>query len=150
VGPGPRKRHLRQLQDGDLDGWRGLPPGIRRTARRRHLGVGRVALPADVPPAHQVTIAISVQAPPLTGPYGYAWSILQEGVAWIDPASPLHTIDVEASTKTATLCPGVIADIGGVTSALAGVQQCIDATPTGGTLELPTGIYRIDGEVQLA
>ena len=112
-------------------------------------GEGRVALPGDVAPGQQVTFAIPVHAPPMTGKHLYAWSILQEGVAWLDAPSPTHAIDVEATAKTATICPGVTADVGGVASARAQVQACIDQTPAGGTLELPAGIYRIDGEIHL-
>jgi hypothetical protein len=112
-------------------------------------GAGRVALPADVPVGFQVTVPLTVRATPLTGPHSYAWAIVDEGVAWLAAPSPTHSIDVEASALMATLCSGVQADIGGGASASAQVQQCIDATPSGGTLELPAGVYRVTSPIQL-
>jgi hypothetical protein len=73
--------------------------------------------------------------------------LLNEGVAWLTATSPLHTIDVEASAGSATLCPGVTVDLSGATPASAAVQSCLAATPSGGTLELPAGVYRITSEL---
>ena len=112
-------------------------------------GMGRVALPADVPVGSRVTVPLRVRSGALTGPQPWRWAVLQEGVAWLAAQSPLHQVDVQATAQTATLCAGVQADIGGVSSASAQVQQCIDATPSGGTLELPAGIYRVTSELKL-
>ena len=112
-------------------------------------GLSRVALPADVPNASEVTIAIVLRAPPLTGPYFLRWGLIDEGKAWLPAESTAHTLDVRALAKTATICPNVTADIGGVTSATAAVKTCIASTPPGGTLDLPAGVYRIDGELSL-
>jgi hypothetical protein len=113
-------------------------------------GTSRIALPADVPNGSAVTIPIRGRATPLTGPQLYRWAMLHEGVAWLANSSPSHSIDVQATARTATLCSGVTADIGGVTSASAQIQSCLDATPSGGTLELPAGVYRITTELQFS
>ena len=125
----------------------GFKLGTRNPQDNDAWGSARIALPADVPSGSQVTIAIPLQATPLTGRWGYGLGILNEGVAWLTAFSPSHIITVEATSATATLCPGVQADIGGGVSASAQIQQCIDNTPSGGVLELPAGIYRITSEI---
>jgi hypothetical protein len=110
-------------------------------------GTSRLALPANVPSGSRVTIAVVGRAPPLTGSLGYRWTLLNEGVAWLTASSPLHGIDVQAPARTATLCAGVTADLSGATSASAALQSCLAATPSGGTLELPAGVYRITSEL---
>ncbi len=112
-------------------------------------GLARILFAADVPNASEITIPLVVRAPPLTGGYYYGWGLLDEGVAWLPAVSPPHVIDVEATTKTATICAGVTGDIGGGAAVTAALQTCINNTPSGGTLELPGGIYRIDGEISV-
>jgi hypothetical protein len=43
----------------------------------------------------------------------------------------------------------VSADAGGVAPASDAIQSCISSTPTGGTLELPAGIYRVTSTIHL-
>jgi hypothetical protein len=113
-------------------------------------GVGRIALPADVPDASDVTIPIVLRGPPLTGPYYLRFGLLDEGVAWLPVETTAHVVDVEATAKTATICPNVTADLSGATPATAALVACIKATPSGGVLELPPGVYQVDGELSLA
>ena len=114
-------------------------------------GSNRFALPADVAHNQQVRVDFTVTAPDLLGAVGYQWAILEEGVVWLLPeTSPLHGIEVRAANQAIEICAGVTADIGGVTSASAQLQQCIDATASGGTLEIPAGIYRMTGAVVLS
>jgi hypothetical protein len=110
----------------------------------------RIALPADVAPGQKVTITVPVHAPALTGKHPYAFELVDEGVAWLGSASPLHTVDVEATPTTpVAICSGVTADPSGGSDATAALQSCIDATPSGGTLALPPGIYRVSGVVTI-
>ncbi len=110
----------------------------------------RLELPADVPPGNAVTIAIPVHAPPLTGAHPYAYELVREGVAWLGSASPMHTVDVEpAAAAPIAICASVTADATGAADATAALQSCIDATPSGGTLALPAGIYRVSGVVAI-
>lgn len=110
----------------------------------------RLSLPADVPPGEKVTIVVPVHAPALTGPHPYAFELVREGVAWLGQASPIHTLDVEAaSASPIEICPGVMADPSGTTSAEGALAACIAATPMGGTLALPPGIYRVSGVVTI-
>lgn len=111
-------------------------------------GSSRLALPADVPSGNAVTIPVRGRASPLTGPQAYGWAILHEGVAWLASSSPTHSIDVQSTAGTATICAGVSADLSGTSSASVQIQSCIDATASGGTLELPAGVYRITSELQ--
>jgi hypothetical protein len=111
----------------------------------------RLPLPADVAPGQQVTIAVPIHAPPLTGPHPYAYELVREGVAWLGQASPAHSLDVEAAAAApVAICPGVMADVSGGTSATAAVQACVDAAAAGSTLALPPGIYRMSGVVTIA
>jgi hypothetical protein len=112
-------------------------------------GMSRVALPADVPNAYEVTIPIVLRAPPLTGSTLLRWGLIDEGKAWLPAETTAHVIDVRALAKMATICANVMADIGGVASATQALVTCIAATAPGGTLDLPAGVYRIDGELSL-
>ena len=130
------------------------PTGVKLGASTPHddetWAANRIALPADVPVGSQVTVAIAVHALPLTGPHSYGFELVDEGVAWLGVASPAHTIDIETSTTAPiALCSGQMADPGGATSATAALQACIDATPSGGTLALPAGIYRMTDVVHI-
>jgi hypothetical protein len=48
------------------------------------------------------------------------------------------------------LCANQYADATGASSANAALQACIDATPAGGTLEIPAGSYRMDNQIQIS
>jgi len=113
-------------------------------------GRNRVPLPGDVAPDQQVEIPFLVTAPDILGDFGYQWALVHEGVAWI-PAdmTPARTVRVIGRVETVELCPGVSAVLGGATSASAELQRCVDATPDGGTLELPAGVYRMTGPVSI-
>ncbi|MDB4933379.1 MAG: hypothetical protein JWP87_351 [Labilithrix sp.] len=111
---------------------------------------GRIALPADVPPSSQVTIVVPMHVRPLTGPHAYAYELVREGVAWLGQPSPTHSIDVEApAAAKVPLCAGMLADPTGGDDARAAMQACLDATPSGGTLALPPGIFRLSGVVSI-
>ncbi|MFH1811525.1 MAG: right-handed parallel beta-helix repeat-containing protein [Pseudomonadota bacterium] len=114
-------------------------------------GSNRFALPADVQVHEQVRIDFAIAAPGVLGAFGYQWAIVHEGVTWLtNEASPLHSITVVATGGMTEICPGVNADLSGASSATAALQQCIDATASGGTLEIPAGFYRMTGAVVLA
>ena len=131
------------------------PDGIKLGPAAPHdLGTwtpGRIALPADVPPNHSIQIPFEIHAPPMTGTHAYAFELVRDGVAWLGQPSPNHTIDVEAAPSSAiTICNGQTADPSGNTDAHQAIQSCIDATPSGGTLALPAGIYRLSAVVTIA
>jgi hypothetical protein len=110
----------------------------------------RMALPADVPPGNSVTVVVPVHVGPLTGAHAYAFELVREGVAWLGQPSPTHMIDIEtAPTAKVALCAGVLGDPTGTDDARVALQSCIDATPAGGTLALPAGIYRVSGAVAI-
>ncbi len=110
----------------------------------------RIALPVDVPPSYSIQIPFEVHAPALTGTHAYAFELVRDGVAWLGQPSPSHTIDVEAAPSSAiTICNGQTADPSGNTDAHQAIQNCIDATASGGTLSLPAGIYRMSAVVTI-
>lgn len=110
----------------------------------------RLALPADVPPGHSVSIVVPIHVPPLTGLHDYAFELVREGVAWLGQPSPTHILDIEAPAAAAVpLCAGVTGDPSGGDDARANVQACLDATPAGGTLALPAGIFRLSGAISI-
>ncbi len=130
------------------------PSGIKLGASTPHdlatWTPGRIALPADVPPAHQIVIPIVLHAPPLTGPHVYAFELVRDGVGWLGQPSPTHMIDIQAGPSApVTLCGSTTADPTGATDAHLAIQTCIDATPDGGTLALPAGIFRLSGVVSI-
>ncbi|MFO0729273.1 MAG: right-handed parallel beta-helix repeat-containing protein [Myxococcota bacterium] len=111
---------------------------------------GRIELPADVPPQHEVTITLQLRAPPLLGVHHLSFAILHEGVAWLDAASADLAVTVAAASASGTLCAGVGADLGGGSSASAAIQQCIDAAADGAVLALPAGIFRITAPLRIS
>jgi len=54
------------------------------------------------------------------------------------------------SIPSVELCPGVLADPSGTQPANAAIQQCINSTPPGGTLEFPVGNFRISSQVVIS
>ncbi len=106
----------------------------------------RVALPADVPAGAEIVIPIAARAPLAAGSFGWGWSIVHEGVAWLPSRSPLHTIQVMASSAPVALCDGVTADAGGVEPASDAIQKCIDGHDH---LALPPGVYRVTSAIAI-
>ena len=110
----------------------------------------RIPLPADVPPGHSVSIVVPIHVKPLTGLHDYAFELVREGVAWLGQPSPTHIIDVEAAPAAPVpLCAGVMGDPSGGDDARLALQTCLDATPAGGTLALPPGIFRLSGAISI-
>lgn len=112
-------------------------------------GANRFLLPGDVPVGSEVTVPFAVTAPATSGTYAFSFAILQESVAWLQEVSPAVQVDVADSGGPVTLCPGVTADPTGAARADLAIQQCIDATADGATLELPAGTYRMEGAVRI-
>jgi hypothetical protein len=111
----------------------------------------RIALPQDVPPGNAIKIPLDLHAPPITGPHFYGFQLVQDGVAWLDPTSTPHGVDVEPGPgDPVELCTGVMADPTGATDAHAALQSCLDATAVGGTLALPAGFFRLSGVVTIS
>ncbi|HEY2168859.1 MAG TPA: cellulase family glycosylhydrolase [Candidatus Angelobacter sp.] len=59
-------------------------------------GLGRVDVPAPVAPGQEALFQFTVTAPPKPGKYSFQWRMVQDGVAWFGPATPLTTINVPA------------------------------------------------------
>ena len=128
---------------------------------------------AVVNPGEMVSFDFTVAAPmiptkanPLdSDKYEFIWGIRKETGAiqlWIDnPSTTAYRSVVKDPTpQQVFLCgpPGctkppcqtgvdIPVDPTGNTPSAAGLQQCIDRTPIGGTLELPVGIYKMDRQM---
>ena len=72
----------------------GVKLGSQAPENNESWGLGRVLLPGDVPPSHQVTLSFEIVAPPDNGSHAYRWQIVDELVRWIDAPSALRTIEV--------------------------------------------------------
>ena len=110
-------------------------------------GVGRVALaPGEsIGRGGQKTFTFNITAPATAGTYNFQWKMLQEGQTWFGELSPNLAITV--SQPPVTLCPGVVVSPDGTTDLGPAIQSCINATASGGTLELPAGTYGIATQV---
>ncbi len=112
-------------------------------------GVGRVSLPngTSVAPGQQFAFSFNVTAPATAGTYNFQWKMLREGVAWFGALSPNVAIQV---VQTATICPGVQAVLDGLTDVSGALQQCVNNTPSSGTLQIPAGNYGMGGVVTVS
>jgi hypothetical protein len=109
-------------------------------------GLNRVLLPADVLPGQQVTFTFNVTAPGFADDYNFQWRMLREGVAWFGQYSSNVELPV---TQAVTVCPGVQAVLNDRVNDREALQGCIDATPNGGTLEIPRGTYDLETYVHI-
>jgi hypothetical protein len=95
----------------------------------------------------QKTFVFTITAPPTAGTYNFQWKMLQEGNVWFGALSP--NVAITVSQPPVTLCPGVVVSPDGTTDLGPAIQSCINATPAGGTLELPAGTYGIATQVMI-
>ncbi|WP_224371309.1 NBR1-Ig-like domain-containing protein [Hyalangium versicolor] len=110
-------------------------------------GVGRVDLASSesVGLNGQKTFTFAITAPSTAGVYNFQWKMLQEGNVWFGALSP--NVAITVSQPPVTLCSGVAVVPDGVTDLGPAIQSCVNATPSGGTLELPAGTYGIATQV---
>ena len=106
-------------------------------------GSTRVYLAAgeSIAPGQTKTFTFNITAPSTNGSYNFQWRMVHEGIAWFGNSSWPRVIDV--SQPAVTLCPGVQVFPDGATDLGPAFQQCINATPSGGTFEIPSGTYDI-------
>ncbi len=109
-------------------------------------GKGRVNLPVDLAPNQKVTIPFTVTAPYAEGTYLYQWGLLNEGVAWYKPFSPPALIGV----GTVITCPPAETVKNTYADATPILQNCVDATPDGKTLEIPAGTYTVLNQINIS
>lgn len=113
-------------------------------------GLGRVNLaPTDsIGLNGQKTFSFAIAAPSTPGVYNFQWKMLQEGYIWFGALSPLVSISV--TQPPVALCAGVSVVPDGATDLGPSLQSCIDATPSGGTFEIPAGVYGIATQVLIS
>jgi hypothetical protein len=109
-------------------------------------GTSRVflAVAENIGPGGSKTFSFSVTAPSAPGQYTFQWRMVQDGVAWFGTKSADTSITLPTTTE---ICPGVLVDTTGSIVASAGLQTCLNATPSNGSVLLPPGIYKIDSQV---
>ncbi|RKH09930.1 hypothetical protein D7V97_15140 [Corallococcus sp. CA053C] len=110
-------------------------------------GFGRVNLAPGEAIARngQKTFTFAITAPPTAGTYNFQWKMLQEGYIWFGALSP--NVAISVTQPPVTLCPGVAVTADGTSDLGPALQGCINATPSGGTLEIPAGTYGIATQV---
>lgn len=64
-------------------------------------GAGRVDVTAPVPPGQEALFQFTATAPLKPGNYSFQWRMVQDGVAWFGPSTPLTTINVVPFTMEA-------------------------------------------------
>jgi len=114
-------------------------------------GFGRVYLDAAdaIAPGQSKTFAFDVSAPATPGLYNFQWRMLLEGQAWFGAYSRYVPVLVEASAPPITVCEAVRNLAGTATDAAPGIQGCINAAASGGVVEIPAGVYQLDGHVNI-
>lgn len=112
-------------------------------------GVARVQLGANetVAPGGFKSFAFQITAPATADVLNFQWRMLQEGQEWFGDFTEYLPITV--GQGAVTVCESIRNLAGTQTDAASPLQICIDATPAGGVLELPAGIYRMDSQVQI-
>ncbi len=110
-------------------------------------GTGRVNLVAgdSIDQSAQKTFTFDITAPSVAGPYNFQWRMVQEGVSWFGDLT--SNVVIQVTTPPVTLCPGVAVSPDGATDLGPALQTCIDNLPSGGTLNLPPGLYAIATQV---
>lgn len=105
-------------------------------------GTNRVMLATgdSIGPGQQKTFTFNITAPLTPGSYNFQWRMLEETVEWFGALSTNQVIQV---TQVATVCAGVTTPLDGVTDNAPALRQCIQNTPTGGTLQIPAGVYTL-------
>jgi hypothetical protein len=111
-------------------------------------GTNRIYLDgADViPPGGSKTFSFQVTAPSQPGTYNFQWRMLQEAVEWFGEFGT----NVAVTVGSVHVCEAIRSLAGTDTDASTAIQTCINNTPSGETLELPAGVYRMDHQVQIS
>lgn len=119
-------------------------------------GTNRVNFPDDVtivPAGYSMKVRFVARAPFQAGEYKMAWRVLREGVQWLNGATPKLDVTVNFPTgQTGAICPKtnpaiVIAE--GQDNAADAINQCIQETPDGGTLEIIPGTYYVKNKIYI-
>jgi len=110
-------------------------------------GVSRVELEAgdSIAPGQAKTFPFQVTAPSSAGVHNFQWRMLAETVEWFGDFSAYRPVVVGGGSVV--VCEALRDLAGTGLDATSAVQTCIDGIPAGGILELPAGVYSLDGKV---
>jgi|GEM_PF-1751337 len=92
------------------------------------------------------TFTFTITAPTTPGTYNFQWRMVHEGVRWF--GSYTTNVSIQVVNQLA-VCPGVTTVIDGSTNNATAIQQCINNTASGGTLEIPAATYTIGSQVTI-
>lgn len=111
-------------------------------------GTNRVMLGTSdaIGPGQVKTWSFNVTAPASSGTYNFQWRVLEETIEWFGAFSTNVVVQVNQSV---TVCPGVTTVLDGTTDNGPALQQCVNNTASGGTLQIPVGIYTLKTAVAL-
>ena len=112
-------------------------------------GASRVYLGAQdaITPGQSKTFILQGKAPTSPGVYNFQWRMLREGIAWFGRTSAYQPIVV--GSGPVKVCAALRALANTSIDAAATIQGCIDQTSAGDIVELPAGIYQVDGRIRI-
>lgn len=119
-------------------------------------GTNRVNFPDEVtvvPTGYRMTVRFVARAPFQAGTYKMAWRVLREGVEWLNGATPRLNVNIIfPEGQTGAICPKtnpaiIIAQ--SQDNAADAINQCIQETPDGGTLEIVPGTYYVKNKIYI-
>jgi hypothetical protein len=112
-------------------------------------GPGRVELGAgdSVAPGQAHTFTFTATAPATAGIRNFQWRMLREMVEWFGDYSTYRPVVVGGGA--ATVCEAMRALAGTNTDAAPALRACLAAAAAGTIVELPAGIYRLDGKIEV-
>lgn len=113
-------------------------------------GLARVHLEAGdaIAPGEDKTFSFDITAPQAPGVHNFHWRMLKELEVWFGEFSRYQPIMVGGGG--ATVCEASRALVGTDQDARPAIQGCIDSAPAGGIVELPAGVYRVDGAILIS
>lgn len=113
-------------------------------------GLGRALLGDGdtVAPGQVHVFTFTTTAPATAGIHHFQWRMLREGFEWFGEYSTYQPVVVGGGSVL--VCEALRSLAGTNTDAAPALRACIAAAAAGTIVELPAGIYRIDGKIEIA
>ncbi len=112
-------------------------------------GTGRVELGGSdsIAPGQAKTFSFQVTAPSSPGVYSFQWRMLKEGVEWFGDFTAYRPVVVGGGSVV--VCEALRDLAGTGVDATPALRTCIAGMPAGGILELPAGVYSLNGKIEI-